>query len=239
MSLLSIMPNIPGSTLSNDLRSSGLSFVKPNNLTENKHFPRPTTNNEGSKAVFSTVYYSSESATLNYTNNDGDSVTLSMENIEYQRAMISMGGNVDSDEWKEIVNNVKNEFLKFKESIIKRFIASINGDSTTVDEQSETKETGEIEGLPEYWNAENTSQRIVDFAVSFYDIAESEGKEYYEMMKNAIKEGYSQAMGVLGELPDEVFALSQNTIELALQKLDAWAIEMGISIEEEDVVAVA
>lgn len=183
------------------------------------------------QATFSTTYYSSDSLILNYTNNDGDSVTLSMEHVEYQKAMLSIAGNADSEQWKEVVEKIKEEFLSLKQAIIQRFIESLGGEKVDETEESEYKK---IEGLPEYWNAENTSQRIVDFATSFYGLTESSGKEYFEIMINAVKEGFNQAMDALGELPDAVNDLAHRTYELTLEKLEAWAVEMGIQIEDEN-----
>ncbi len=206
------------------------SFSKP-------HFPaqeKPKYNLTGGNAqtTLEATYFSKDTLTVNYTNKDGDSVSLSMEHIEYQKTMLTYSGKVGSDEWKQIVDKVKDEFMQLQELIIKEFIDSLNGKEGKKTEEVE-KEYQEIEGLPAYWNAENTSQRIVDFAVSFYGIAESTGKEYYEMMRNAIEEGFNQAMGMLGELPDAVNDLSHRTFELALEKLEAWAVEQGIEIGEE------
>jgi hypothetical protein len=164
-------------------------------------------------------------------NKDGDSVTLSMEHVEYQKALLAINGDADAEYWKDIVDKVKEEFLMLKENIIKKIIASLGGPAE--EQEAEEVEPAEIEGLPEYWNAENTSQRIADFATSFYGLTQCGGKEYYEMMRGAIEQGFNQAMGMLGELPDEVNNLAQNTYDLALQKLEAWAVDMGIDIGEQ------
>lgn len=185
------------------------------------------------QATFSTTYYSSDTFMLSYTNKDGDSVTLSMEHIEYQQAMLSVEGNGDSEYWKEVVNKIKEEFLALNERIIQKFMESVGGEKL---DKKDKPEKVEIEGLPEYWNAENTSQRIVDFATSFYGLAESSGKEYYELMRNAIETGFNEAMNILGELPDAVNDLAYHTYELALEKLEAWAVEMGIEVGEGECV---
>lgn len=186
-------------------------------------------NRGNAQATFSTTYYSSDKLLLSYTNKDGDSVTLSMEHVEYRQAMMSVEGNGDSEYWKEVVSKIKEEFLALNERIIEKFIESVGGKK--VDKAEDVEYKG-IEGLPEYWNAENTSQRIVDFATSFYGPAESSGKEYYELMRNAIETGFNGAMNILGELPGEVNDLAHRTYELALEKLEAWAVEMGIEVEE-------
>ncbi len=120
--------------------------------------------------------------------------------------------------------------------MIQKIIDGINGESSS--ESKPVDSEYEIEGLPEYWNAENTSQRIVDFATSFYGVAESTGIEYYEMMRGAIEEGFNQAMGMLGERPDAVSNLSNATFELALEKLEAWAVEQGIDVGKDPEVTV-
>ncbi len=193
--------------------------------------PKYNLTNGNTHAVLKTTYLSKDSLTVNYTNKDGDSVSLSMGHIECQKAMIAYSGKAGSEEWQQIVDKVKEEYLQLQEKIIKEFLDNING-NTGEKTEGITAESEEIEGLPAYWNAENTSQRIVDFAVSFYDVAESSGKEYYEMMRNAIEEGFNQAMGMLGELPDEVNNLANRTYELAMQKLEAWAVEQGIETGE-------
>ena len=203
------------------LFNSSLQKKQPGGLGLNK--------GNNAQATFSTTYYSSDTFMLSYTNKDGDSVTLSMEHVEYQQAMLSVEGNADSEYWKEVVSKIKGEFLAMNERIIQKFMESVTGEKV---DETEDVEYKEIEGLPEYWNAENTSQRIVDFATSFYGLAESSGKEYYELMRNAIETGFNEAMNILGELPDEVNNLAHRTYELALEKLEAWAVEMGIELGE-------
>ncbi len=210
-------------------------FAKQDSVPREKPFGKYGSAGGRSNVSFAATYYSSDTLSVEYTNKDGDTVSLSMEHVEYQKAMLSFSGDTDSAEWKQIVDKVKEEFLHFQEQIIQKFIASINGEENVEPGGETTAASGEIEGLPEYWNAENTSQRIVDFATSFYGVAESGGKEYYEMMRNAIEEGFNQAMGILGELPDAVGNLANNTFDLAMEKLDAWAAEQGIDIG--DVVA--
>lgn len=77
--------------------------------------------------------------------------------------------------------------------------------------------------VPEYWNAENTSQRIVDFAMSFRGLAsELNDEEYVEYMRSAIEEGFKQAKGMLGGLPGPSAKLFNDTYELTMKKLDEY-----------------
>jgi hypothetical protein len=94
-------------------------------------------------------------------------------------------------------------------------------------------ETGEIAGLPAMWSAESTSERIVNFATSFHGMTESGGRDFYELAKSAIEEGFKQAREIMGELPGKVGALVDKTYELTMQKLEQWAVEQGIELEEQ------
>ncbi|MBD3397176.1 MAG: hypothetical protein GF418_16265 [Chitinivibrionales bacterium] len=173
-------------------------------------------------------YFSSDTLSLTYTNNDGDTVSLSMQHVEYQKAMIQFEGDADSPEWKQMVEFIKDEYQRMHQEMLDSFIASVNGEKP---EKAENREADTIEGLPEYWNAENTSQRIVDFAVSFYSLYEGTGEEYLGIIRGAIEEGFSQARDMLGELPDAVDKLVGDTYDLVMEKLDAWAAEQGIGTE--------
>jgi hypothetical protein len=86
---------------------------------------------------------------------------------------------------------------------------------------------GEVEGkdedygVPEYWNAENTSDRIVSFATSFAGIFAND-PEFAETLIGAVAEGFSQASEILGNLPGKAGKLNRDTRELTFSKLDNW-----------------
>lgn len=181
------------------------------------------------RANFISTYYSSQKLNIQYTNSDGDSLSLQFEQIEFQKAALALNGNLSTDEWKEVIGTLKEQLAHLKADMLQKIIEGFSGSTGTSQKQIEAVE---IEGLPEYWNAENTAQRIVDFATSFYEIADTQGQQYYEMMRQAITDGFSQAMNILGELPSEISNLSQNTFALAMEKLDMWALEQGIEIGE-------
>jgi len=79
--------------------------------------------------------------------------------------------------------------------------------------------------VPEYWNAENTSQRIVDFATSFYEGSGQDVKEFGDKIVQAVKQGFEDANKILGNLPGAAGELTSNTQELTLEKLDRWIAE--------------
>ncbi|HSQ41782.1 MAG TPA: DUF5610 domain-containing protein [Fibrobacteraceae bacterium] len=79
----------------------------------------------------------------------------------------------------------------------------------------------EAADVPEEYNADNTAQRIVDFALQFRDLApELSDEEYIEEIRAAIQEGFSQAQDQLGNLPDSSAKLFNDTYEAAMSKLD-------------------
>jgi len=172
-------------------------------------------------------YYSSEKLFLQYTSKDGDTVSLRYESVEYQKAQFEELMSRDASGHDDITQKIKEEILSVKQLIVERLT---NGKSQKVKKGEETQETPKIE-IPEYWNAENTSQRIVDFATSFFSAFEGKGEEFLNMMKSAIDEGFSQAREILGAVPEEVGALTDETYALVMEKIDNWAAEMGISVE--------
>jgi hypothetical protein len=183
-------------------------------------------------ASVSSRHFSSDTLKLTFENGDGDSVVLDLQHIEYSK---TMSGNQESEaagQWGDMADFVKDEFDRLKKEIIEKFVAWMNGEQET-EETEETGNSNEIPGLPEYWNAENTSQRIVDFAISFSGMFEGEGSEFVETMKSAIDEGFKQARDILGNLPGQVGDLVNDTYELVMKKLDNWAAAQGIGKVEE------
>ncbi|GEM_PF-1914914 len=86
-----------------------------------------------------------------------------------------------------------------------------------VDEEVEAAE------VPEEWNAENTSQRIVDFALSFREVANKQGlsdEEFISQIKEAVSAGFRLAKKDLGSIPEASAKLFNDTFELSMKKLD-------------------
>jgi len=108
-------------------------------------------------------------------------------------------------EAKKSLKDAGVEFVKFNEK-------------TSLYDVPEDTETANV---PDYWNAENTSQRIVDFAMSFRSLApELADEEYIEQMRKAVQEGFKQAAGALGDLPGASAKLFNDTYNLAMSKFD-------------------
>ncbi len=75
--------------------------------------------------------------------------------------------------------------------------------------------------VPEEWNADNTSQRIVDFALSFRGQVEGmTDEEYVEKIRSAIQDGFRSAKGDLKDVPGPSAKLFNDTYEAAMKKLD-------------------
>ncbi|GHV11941.1 hypothetical protein AGMMS49938_03550 [Fibrobacterales bacterium] len=99
------------------------------------------------------------------------------------------------------------EFVKFNEDTIKYDL----GDLEDVKEAD----------VPEYWNSENTSQRIVDFAMSFRSLApELSDEEYINQVRGAAEKGFGLAKKDIGDLPGQSAKLFNNTYDKVLQKFD-------------------
>jgi len=69
-----------------------------------------------------------------------------------------------------------------------------------------------------YYSAEQTSQRIVQFALLFYDGGDR--SEYVDMVKSAVLKGYNEAKKALGGYLPPV---ADNTIALAMEAFDQFA----------------
>lgn len=101
------------------------------------------------------------------------------------------------------------------------------------DPAAEAEAAAALEG---FYSPENTAQRIMDFAVSFFPAfsanhagseADTVQDEFRTLMRNAIEEGFAQARGLLDEFfsketPDFVSSTIGQTYELLQQKLDAF-----------------
>ena len=176
-------------------------------------------------------YYSSQSLSFEYTSKDGDTVSFSMESVEYSKAIMDVSASGNSDDMKQLVNYIKDNFDQMRKELIRGFLKSMGQE---VPEDGDSAKVGQTDPLqvPEEWNAENTSQRIVDFAVSFFDAFKGSGSEFLDTIKAAIEDGFKQARDMLGDLPDQVSGLIDDTYNLVMEKLDAWGNEQGIGSEE-------
>jgi|GEM_PF-3080041 len=71
----------------------------------------------------------------------------------------------------------------------------------------------------DYWSAENTSERIVNFAMQFAGLSGEEDDGFAAKIKDAIELGFAQAMAVTGPLPGAAGKLTHDTHQLTFEKL--------------------
>jgi hypothetical protein len=83
-------------------------------------------------------------------------------------------------------------------------------------------DSGEVAAdVPAEFNAENTSQRIVDFALQFRSQASDlTDEEYISQIRDAISQGFKLAKGDLGALPGPAAKLFNDTYQASMDKLD-------------------
>jgi hypothetical protein len=184
-----------------------------------------------SGSSFKTSYASSSNSvsdndTSDYSSVDGDTVTLSSGDA----------GTIDNSDEKSqrqaIIDEIVSQYNDLQVQLKKILWGSINnsGNSSETYDPLSFDETQELPGLPDYWNADNTSQRIVDFATSFLSAFSGSGEEFFNTIKNAITEGFRQAGFNISSTPtDSVDKLTAKTYALTMNKLDEWAEEQGIS----------
>lgn len=186
-------------------------------------------------ATIETEYFSKQTLDVEFTSKDGDKVSFSMESLQYQKTMLQVDASGSPDDMNKIMDFLKEQYKSMREELIKAFVESQGGKFKTSD-AAEKIDKAQMLDIPEYWNAENTSQRIVDFAVQFLDAFKGSGQEFLKTIKGAIDEGFKQAKDMLGDLPDQVNTLVKDTHDLVMQKLDKWA-ESAVSRPEEAVAA--
>jgi hypothetical protein len=179
--------------------------------------------------------YSSDSLLLKYTNNDGDTLSLSAQSINYQNEIQAANNDTTTDDsWKKIIADIKDQYAQMKADLINQLFGNGQDDtqkSTQLQDPRSFDETKAIPGLPDYWNAENTSQRIVDFATSFLSAFKGSGSDFLSMIKDAIDKGFSEAKDMFGDVPNAVSQLTDKTHALVMDKLDAWAKAQGITTD--------
>lgn len=178
-----------------------------------------------------------DSFSFEFASKDGDKVLFSMESLEYQKTKLSLNANDLSDEdMKNLVKEIKEEFHELKKAIIEKFVEAMTGKETGSNKTEDVAES-EIElEIPEYWNAENTSERIVQFAISFFGSFEGASEEFLAKIKGAIEDGFNQAKEILGSMPDAVGKLTNETYDLVMKKLDEWAQSVNANSEQDEPV---
>lgn len=104
----------------------------------------------------------------------------------------------------------------------------------------EAAEQDQLTNLQDYFSPENTSQRMLDVALSFFgisEIARTEGdteaarQNFSDFIGGAIDEGFRQARDILGDLPEDVSSGIEKTHSLVFAGL-ADFVKNGINPEK-------
>ncbi len=170
--------------------------------------------------------YSHETLDIKYQNADGDYLELSYSAENYKSLSVNAQGEIgNEDMMKDWLENVRDFLLEQEKRLLD--IIFNNEDSmltSGVKQGAASKEIdpAQVLGIPEYWNAENTSQRIVDFATSFYQAFEGSSEEYGSIIIDAVKKGFEEAKGIIGPISGPAADLLADTEALTFEKLDQW-----------------
>jgi hypothetical protein len=200
--------------------------------------PQNKTGQSSLSAKIAAESYSSEKYAIEFTSKDGDKVSFSYEAVKYSSTTMELSAEGSEEDIKDLEKYVRQQLKDMTQKIVKNFLkdAGIKVDDA---ESTDGTEGSQAAQIPAEWNAENTSQRIVDFALSFYDSFKGKGDEFLTRIKNAIEDGFKQAKEFWGdaEIPDSVSNLVKDTHDLIMSKLDAWAKEKGIQADNETQLA--
>ncbi len=215
-----------------DFKSSPYYPDYKSSQTDREKIGSPAKSQNGLKESIVYEEYSAQKYALEFTSKDGDKVSFSFESIEYQKNSIEISAKGSKDDFNKLKTLVKDELRKMSKEIVKNFLKDA-GIKNIDDENVNNVDTSS--NIPEYWNAENTSQRIVDFATSFFGSFKGDKGEFLSKIKEAIEKGFDQAKQVWGgEFPKAASNLTKNTHDLIMEKLDKWAGEGNNSSENEN-----
>ncbi len=114
--------------------------------------------------------------------------------------------------------------------------SSVSTKDVTKDSSSTSQDTAAVPAdpnqpatVPDYWNAENTSDRIVQFATQFAGIAGMGNQEFGQKIKAAVERGFELAHAATGNLPGAAGKLNQDTKSMTFAKLDNWLADKNSS----------
>jgi len=150
-----------------------------------------------------------------------DTVEISEAALDSEK--VKSGGqwkNFDMDAFQsEIRNQLMESINQSKKALLDAGVKFVeyNEDSILYNVDKNTKAAD----VPEYWGAEKTSQRIVDFAMSFREMApELSDEEYIEQVRKSVQLGYKLAKKDVGSMPGPSAQLFNDTYNLTMKKFD-------------------
>lgn len=122
-------------------------------------------------------------------------------------------------------------------------MASGQADIAEIDETENVENAEEsnfISELEEYFSPENTANRILDVALSFFEISsfkaksgdnESSRQEFSDFIGSAIQTGFAKASEILGDLPEEIISQINATNDLVFDGLGNF-VKNGVDLEK-------
>lgn len=124
---------------------------------------------------------------------------------------------------------LKNESMKSMVSQLLTGQASVKGDKINIQSQlNEILSSFDIEPIKadseDFWGAEKTAQRILDFAKNLA----GDDSDAFTTLKNAFQKGFDEAGGIWGDkLPD----VCQDTYDLVQKGFDEWEKELNAAAD--------
>ena len=124
---------------------------------------------------------------------------------------------------------LKNESMKSMVSQLLTGQASVKGDKINIQSQlNEILSSFDIDPIKadseDFWGAEKTAQRILDFAKNLA----GDDSDAFTTLKNAFQKGFDEAGGIWGDkLPD----VCQDTYDLVQKGFDEWEKELNAAAD--------
>ena len=148
-------------------------------------------------------------------NNNMDTVTITQNQEAAQIYSNTLSATETADKGYEMLRRLVTSMLK--EQGIDYEIAVSDSSSIDISELSQ-EEAQELVADDGYFGVEQTSDRIVDFALSLA----GDDVSRLDAIKEGVENGFNEALEAFGgTLPD----ISYKTFDTVMQKLDAWAAE--------------
>ena len=203
-------------------------------IAQHPHVPVRVAGGESAQApqkgtAYQAAVYYKEEVHMQFSNSDGDVFEMSYR-TEAAGVLAYDGSGKDASSFASQIEKFMGQVEEFVEQQKQRMLDFlVNHSGFFGDNENSSKPFFQGVGdnqsfeLPEYWSPENTSERIVNFALSFFDGSKMDAEAYAEKISKAVEAGFSQAREILGKLPDGVNGVVKDTERLTFEKIDAWA----------------
>lgn len=200
----------------------------PKEVSPSKPTPEAPSSSTPSRVSVSGYVWHQQKVELYAKNSQGDTLEISYE--ASTKLEFSME-NADSKEVDSFLDKIDQYISEQHDKLFKELLKQLQSDSQGV-RGIGGQEIDPVYQVPEYWNPENTSNRIVNFALSFFEISGLSQEEYADKVLNAIKKGFEDAKKMLGQLPPETEKLLNDTHQLALEKIQSWKEDASLPQSE-------